>query len=146
MIGLILRIIGYVFAFLQTGTLFLLTAALLFVILPIAILGSAGILLVARLDMRKSRRRIEALLNGKRVYIFFAAGEFGLRSAEEMAQNADTVCLLISPYWVSPKSPDGSRFYLNLREIAPNVLLIRRYFYFHIRKKTLNAKQVVLIY
>ena len=146
MIGFILKIIGYVFAFLQTGTLFLLTAALFFVILPVAILGSATVLLVARLDMRKSRRRIQPMLTDKRVYVLFAAGEFGLRSAKEMAEKADAVCLLISPYWVSPKSPDGGRFYLNLRELAPNVLLLRRYFYFHIRRKRVIGNRVRLIY
>lgn len=146
MIGLILRIIGYVFAFLQTGTLFLLTAALLFVILPLLVLGSASILLIAWMDIKKSRKHVEECIQNKNVYVFFTAGAFTVRWAKELAQNENALCLIISPHWISPSSPACNRFYLNRRGLAPGVLLIRRYFYFHLRKKSLQKEALTLIY
>ncbi len=146
MISLIVRVVGYLFALLQTGTLVLLTTALFFVLLPLLLLSVGGMLLVAFLDMRKSGKKLKRLIGDKRVYVFFAAGRFGMAHAMELAQDDGTVCVAVSPYWISSEGQLNSRFYLNVRRESPNCFTVRRYFYFYIRKKILSPSGTVLIY
>lgn len=145
-ISFILRLVGYLWAFLQTGTLVLLTTALFFIILPILAVITLGILLTAFLDMRKSRKKLEREIENKEVYVYFSLGDFGTATAKQMARDRPCVCLAVSPHWIASDGPCGSRFYLNLRREDENFFLIRRYFYFHIRKKLLNPDKTALIY
>ncbi len=146
MISYIIRVIGYLFALLQTGTLVLLTTALFFILLPLLLLSVGGMLLVAFLDMRKSGKKLKKIIGEKRVYVFFAVGEFGASNAQALSREEDLICLSVSPYWVSPDGATSKRFYLNVRRESSNYFTVRRYFYFHIRKKILSPSGTVLIY
>ncbi len=146
MISYIIRVIGYLFALLQTGTLVLLTTALFFILLPLLLLSVGGMLLVAFLDMRKSGKKLKRIIGERRVYVFFAAGEFGSSNALALSQREELICIAVSPHWISPEGPLSRRLYLNIRRESPNFFTIRRYFYFYVRKKILSLDQTVLIY
>ena len=146
MISFAVRILGYLFAILQTGTLFLLTTAIFFIILPILTAIASVLLLTAFLDMRKSRKRMEREIGERRVYVFFNLGTFGAETAAEFAKGEDRICLSVSPYWLTAEGHRGNRFYLNVRREDEHFFLIRRYFFFHIRKKLLKSDQTVLVY
>ena len=146
MISFLFRVIGAAFAFLQTGTLVLLTTALLFVLLPLFLVVSVGILSVSFLGMRKSRKQLEHVIADGRVYVFFALGEFGSSAAVELSQTSDLVCLAVSPHWISPETAYSNRFYLNIRYETQRFYTVRRYFYFYLRKKLLKPQKTTLIY
>ena len=146
MISYIIRVIGYLFALLQTGTLVLLTTALFFILLPLLLLSVGGMLTVAFLDMRKSGKKLKRIIGEKRVYVFFAIGGFGASNALALSQGEELICIAVSPYWISSEGAVSRRFYLNLRRESPNFFTIRRYFYFYVRKKILSSDQTVLIY
>lgn len=146
MISFVVRILGYLFAILQTGTLVLLTTALFFIILPILTAVAAVLLTMAFLDVRKSRKRMEREIGERRVYVFFNLGNFGAETAAALAKGEDRICLSVSPYWLTAEGHRGNRFYLNVRREDEHFFLIRRYFFFHIRKKLLKSDRTVLVY
>lgn len=146
MISFVVRILGYLFAILQTGTLVLLTTALFFIILPILTAVAAVLLTMAFLDVRKSRKRMEREIGERRVYVFFNLGKFGAETAAELAKGENRICLSVSPYWLTAEGHRGNRFYLNVRREDEHFFLIRRYFFFHIRKKLLKSDRTVLVY
>lgn len=146
MISFAVRILGYLFAILQTGTLVLLTTALFFIVLPILCTVVVVLLLTTFLDVRKSRRRMEREIGERCVYVFFNLGSFGAETAIELAKGEDRICLSVSPYWLTADGHRGNRFYLNVRREDEHFFLIRRYFFFHIRKKILKADRTVLVY
>ena len=71
MIAWILRIVALLFALLQAGVWALLLSALLLILLPSALLLCLISLLAAQLDSRRANRKMQALLQGKAIYILF---------------------------------------------------------------------------
>lgn len=146
-ISLLLRLIGWILTALQAGTLVLLTAAVLFAVLPVLAALAAGILLAALLDTRQSLRRIQKRLDSRYVYVFFGSGgQFGEGNIRELSKMQNTAVLVVSPFWISSKGLGKSRFYLNLRQESEHLYLIRRYFYFSLRKRVLKPTSTALVY
>ncbi len=145
-ISFFFRLIGWILTLLRTGTLIILTTALFFVILPIATAIVIGFLISAFLDMKKSLSRLRKAIGERRVWVFFALGDFGWENALSLAQNEGYLCLVVSPRWISSAGHGSRRFYLNLRVESENCYLVRRYFYLRLRKKLLRSDKTVLIY
>ena len=147
MISFLLRLVGWIVTFLQTGALVLLTTAILFVILPLIVAFAAGIVLTALLDTRNSLRRLRKQLSGRRVYVFFGIpGDFGVKSIREFAAGENTAVLVISPFWLSAKGLNKRYYYVNIRRESKHLFLVRRYFFFPIRKKLLDPQNTVYVY
>lgn len=147
MISFLLRLIGWILTILQTGALVLLTTAVFFVILPVLAAFVAGVLLTALLDTRRSLRRMQKQLSDRRVYVFFGTeGPFGEGNVRELSERPDSAVLVVSPFWVSPKGLGKAGFYVNVRQESDHLYLIRRYFYFSLRKKVLKPADSALVY
>ncbi len=145
-VTLILRITGWLLTLLQTGALVILTTLVFFILLPIVLLGSVVVFLIALSDTRRCLRRMQAYIGERRVFVFFSPlGEFGASHAKSMA-SASSVVLVVSPHWISPSCLGNSSFYINVRRDGEHLFVIRRYFFFSVRKKILKSDQTVWIF
>jgi len=143
-VSLLLRVVSWIFAILQTGTLVVLTTAILFILLPILLISLGVLILLTARDLRQRIGWLLPRLEGKRVYVFFSVGDFGLQYARELGSGGAAV-LVLSDYSLFAPPQSGNRRYLNLQESGEGVFFIRRHFYLHLKKK-LKENDVTLVF
>lgn len=147
LISFFIRIIGWIFTLLQTGTLVLLSTVILFVALPLILAFLLGVAFAALIDTRKSFKRLSAALQDKRVYVLFCVnGAFAEANARALASDPSLAVLAVSPYRISSGGFHRSKRYVNMRQEGERLFLIRRHFYFFVRKHLLKPDQTALIY
>lgn len=148
-VALVLRILSLALTALQTGALVLLATALTVVVLPVAVATMLAILLTARLESRRTNRLLLHETQGRRVCVLFLAANaptaFLFANARDLADRGYTV-LLISPYLLSPRGMSRGRFYCTARAEAEHVYLVRRYYFFSLRKHVITAREAVYVY
>lgn len=146
MISILIRVVSVIFSVLQAGTLVILTTAVLFILLPILLLLLTLGTVAALVDRRRSLRILERELTDKRVYVFFCIrGGFGEENARSLARSGDVAVLVVSPHWISPTAFGSRRPFVNLRREEESLFLIRRYFYFSVRKR-LDPSRLTLVF
>ncbi len=148
MLRIVFQVIGWLIAVLQAGTLIVLTTVVFFFLLPLLAILLVVIPLITLLDRHKSKQRLsEAFSDSREVVFIFSDGPVVFQSAVELAESGNRTVLLVSPHWLSGRATDGSpaRFYVNMRQESEQVFLIRRYFYYCVRK-SVKDKTVVMIY
>ena len=149
MIVWILRILSILSLALRAGAFVLLATALFVVILPLTAVMMLAILLTALLESRRTNRRLLDETQERRICVLFLAADspnaFLFANARDLASRGYTV-LLISPYWLSPRGMKRGRFYCTARAEADHIFLIRRYYFFSLRKHVINARETVYVY
>ncbi len=149
------RIVGYIFALVQTGTLFFLALIVILLALPTVALIAFAMLLLGKLYSRRDNKKLIAALTDKKVYIFFPArtaefshGTFWKENMLSLAVREDTVVLVVSPYFLSRKSVTANkRAYLNYKQETPSLYTVRKHYYFSLCKKLqATCKSIALIY
>ena len=145
-VSLLLRLIGWIFAFLQTGTLVILSTAILFVLLPLLLLSLMGLLVFTLLDMGKSLKRLKSALDGKRVTVFFSLGRVARCTARELACDPKTAVMIVSPFWLSGAGTPCHRLFLNLYRDRDGILWVRRYCYLSLKRRLPETTELSLIF
>ena len=147
-ISLTIKLLTVLFSILETGALVILSTVLFLIILPIGSLLMLGILITALLESKRINQRLAAELAGKRIYVLFLrdgdANRFQTQNARELATHGTV--LLISPYWISAKGLYPHGFYCTVRREAPNILLVRKYYFFSLRRHVLKGLDTVYLY
>ena len=143
-----LKILTVIFSILETGALVILSTVIFLIVLPIGTAVLLGVLLTAVLASKRTNKQLASELAGKRIYVLFLHGEdtdgFQAQNARELATRGTV--LLVSPYWVSPKGLYPNGFYSTVRREAPHVLLVRRYYFFSLRRHVLNRLDTAYLY
>ena len=148
-LAFIWRILTVIFTVLETGVLVLLTTAIFLVILPLAAALMLGILITALLESRRTNRQMKHLLAGKRVCVLFLStkeNRFLEQNAAMFSHRENTAVIVISPYLISPRGLRTGSFYCTVRPEAENIYLVRRYYYFSLRKHVFGDKDVAYLY
>ena len=146
MISILIRVISAILSFLQTGALVILTTAVLFILIPILLLLLTVGTVIALIDRKRSLRILERELTGKRVYVFFCIqGDFGEENARTLARSGEITVLAVSPHWISASGFGSHRPFVNLRREEGSLFLIRRYFYFSVKKR-LDPSRLTLVF
>lgn len=148
-VAFFLRVLTVIFTIIETGTLVLLTTAVFLVILPLATALMLGILITALLESRRTNRQLTQWLDGKRIYVLFLSpreNPFLEQNATLLSKDEDTAVIVVSPYLLSPRGLHKDGFYCTARCENENVYLIRRYYYFSLRKHVLRGKEVAYLY
>ena len=147
-VAFLFRVLTVMLTILQTGALVILTTALFLVILPIAVLCTVGILIAAFFSARRSNEALRLPVANRKVYVLFMTeneNPFLAQNAKSLA--ADDGCVIIvSPYWISRKGLCRGRLYTTFREEFPRVFLVRKYYFFSLRKKVLNSSKTAYLY
>ena len=145
-VSLLLRLIRWIFAVLQAGTLVILSTAILFVLLPLLLLSLSGLLIITLLDMGKSLKKLKIALEGKRVTVFFSLGRVAHDTACEMASDPNTAVMIVSPFWFSGAGPTERKFFLNLYRDRDGILWVRRYCYLSLKRRLPETSERTLIF
>ncbi len=148
-VTLILNISAAILTVLETGAWLLLSTALFLVILPLLFATALGILLLSIWESRRNRRKLTCAIVGKQVYVLFPTEQengFLLQNAKELSERGTV--LLISPYLLSAAGGlnERPRFYTTVRQEAPNIFSVRRYYFFRLRKRLLNKEKTAYCY
>ena len=144
----LLKLLGFFFTVVETGTLVILSTALLLVILPVLALLMTAILLTAWIKSHHSNKVLSRALTKTTVVITFPRvpiDGFQLQNLRDLAARGYTV-LLISPRWLSSAGIRPSPFYLTFRREEKNLYLIRPYYFFSLRKRVLRSKKQIWIF
>lgn len=139
-----LKIITALLAVLETSAVFVLAASFFVVSLPVTVLISYAALLFTFFRGRRHRKRIQERIRQKKIVIFFppkhydtATDSFFSGMVRSEAQKGDRFCVIVSPYFLKSTGLDPNRknSYLIARFEEDNLLLIRRHYYFTLKKK-----------
>ncbi len=139
-IAFVLRIVSILFTVIETGALVILSTLLFLVLLPIGTALMLGILLTALLESRKTNRTLGARIAKKPCSVLFLSrsdNPFLEKNALDLASRGHTV-LIISPYWITPRGLHRGKFYCTARREANGIYLVRRYYFFSLRKHVLS--------
>ncbi len=157
-IGLVsttLQIAGYTFMLVQSGTAFFLVLILFLLALPIIALSAVGVYASARLCEHHDNKKIGTEIEDKNIYCFFPTrtaefshGTFWKQNIVTFASMPNTAVFIVSPYFFSGKGiRKNHRFYLNYTEESPGLYLIRKHYFFSLRRVFFNFRgRVTLIY
>ena len=140
---------------LETGALFLLISAFYLTFFPFFVLP-AGIAILSGILLGSRRRtQLGTAVKNKHVTVFFpvrgsgfAASSFFKANAVCMAAAADSVVLVVTPYFWSLRGLGGHGFFNAFRQEGEHLFLLRRRFWFSFYRKVLvrYATQMVLVY
>jgi len=152
-----IRIIFFVLILLQSGILFALSASVFAIYLPLTALTAYAPFAIAHIRRRTHNKRFKMVLHHRKVYILFPpkgfkqdGSSFMAGMAKDLAKNENCIVFIVSPYQFSRKTPMGkASHYLSAVQIRPRVFMIRRYYYFTLRKKVFSncsPDQIIEIY
>lgn len=147
LIAVSLRIASAVLAFLETGALVILTTAVFLIVLPFLGALMLGILITALLEFRRTDRHLLQLSEGKGVYVLFmtdAPSAFFAQNVASLAKKG--IVLIVSPHLILSHGIVKGQFYCTARQECKNVYLIRRYYFFHVKKKLLPLCRTAMLY
>ncbi len=157
LVSILIRVYSYLLLLLQFGTAFFVIVVALVLLLPIALLSAGCVLLSALLFYDRKNRYMEQKLNGKNIFVLFPTrdgefqtGHFWRKNIQELAKMKDgqNTVLVVSPFFWSFRGVFNRSPYFLVREEKQNVYLIRKHYYFSLRKKVLlnNKHLLTLIY
>jgi hypothetical protein len=114
--------------------------------LPFLVLGTAVTALLAALRSRRMNRLLRQALEYRHVRVLVPAGKsalrensFFIRNAQSMAAERGEAVVVISPYLLSPKGLGGKGWYFTARKEADGLFLVRRHYFFLLRRRVLDA-------
>ncbi len=155
LISLLFRIYSYLLVLLQLGTAFFVIVLGLLILLPLVLLGASTVAFSALVFYRRENKRMHRALEGQKTVVFFPTlgGELDTESlwrahVEELSQRKNTTVLIVSPHFWLGKGLTGKRFYFLLRKEAQNVYILRKHYYFSLRRAVLdkNKASLTLVY
>ena len=147
-VSFFLKILSTVFAILETGALLILSTVFFLILLPIGTAFLLGVLLTALIGSKRTHQKLSNELAGKRVYVLFLKdgkeNTFLIQNARELSTRGTV--LLISPYWLAARGIYPHGFYCTARRESPHIFLVRRYYFFSLRRHVLNGLDAVYLY
>ncbi len=149
LIAFLLHILSSIFVILQTGALIIVSTIVFLIILPLLTALMLGILLSALLEAQKTKRVLLPKCKNKTIYVLFATTEnssFFIGNAKELASHSNSLVLVVSPFWISPKGLFQKHFYCTARKEADDLYMVRRYYFFHLKKKVLCKQSTIYVY
>ena len=140
------KILLAVWAALQSGAIFLVSASFFIVLLPFSVLLAQITLLVMLFFAKRVNRKNLERLKYHSITIFFPADKaafssksffYGMTRAE--AERENRFCIVVSPYYWKSIGINGEKRkpYIASRLEDENILLVRRHYYFSLKKKVL---------
>ena len=90
-------------------------------------------------------RRLRAELAGRHLYVFavsdensLKAGSFFRGNAHMLADQPDCAVLVVSPHNIGTDGLGGKGFYLTARQECPHLYIVRRHYFFNLRRRVLR--------
>ncbi len=151
-----IKIASILFLFVETAALFVISTSAFFIFAILTFLTSNTLAFFTLFVRKRSNRENTEIISGKKVTVFFPPKEraFDIGSyltgfAEEQAKNENSVVIIVSPYIFKSTGFNASKKkYYASRMDGENILLVRRYYYFTLKKNIIDkySSQVTEIY
>ena len=138
-----LGILFFLWAFLQSSALFVLFTGTMAITAPLTVLFSYVALVFTFKQRKKLNRAILLKAKHKKITVLFPSkgrpfekGSYFSLLVNEMSNNDGMIVIIVSPYFFSPRTVLASdkKHYLNAREICHNVIIVRKHYYFSLKK------------
>ncbi len=153
LISLLFRIYSYLLVLLQLGTAFFIVILGFLILLPILILGAGIVIFSSLLLYRRENKNMKLVLDHQNTVVFFPTrggeltnGKFWRAHIEELSTRRNTTVLIVSPHFWSGKGITGNRFYFLLRKEKENIYILRKHYYFSLKRVILNEKRSSLAF
>lgn len=149
LVAILIKAFTILLTVLETGALVIFSTLLFLVLLPLLTAWMLGILLTALIEARKSNRVMQKRLAGKKIYLLTLSKDenrFFYQNARALAKDEKSAVLVLSPYWISGKGIGSSRFYCTVRQDGKNLYLVRRYYFFMLKKRVLADKELIYVF
>lgn len=144
------RVVLAIVTAIQSGALFLLFASFFLVSIPLTLVISHATLILTFLFGRRIHSVNQSRMREKEIVVFFPPKKNALRKdsffngmVREEASKKNRFCVIVSPYFWSAKGLDGTKKkpYLASRLERENILIVRRHYYFTIKKRIFATSQ-----
>ena len=144
-----LKIVSFIFAFLETSAVFILAASFFVVSLPLTFLVGYAALLLTLFGKRRAKMKVKEAIEGKSVTILFpqrgralTEDSFFSGMTRDICRRTGGVAIVVSPYFYSTRGISKSnKLFLSMRDEGDGVLLVRRHFFFSLKRKILKEKR-----
>lgn len=143
----VFRVATRVVTLAETSAVFLVWLSVSLVLLPILVLLMLMTLFFAFVRSDDTNRRLRTVLTGERVVLVPAerrqlknSGYFRAMVKDFAADGA--ICLVISPYFFAPRGLGGKGYYVTARREYERVYLVRKHYYFAMRRALLGKRNV----
>lgn len=115
-------------------------------VLPFLFFGTALLTLLAYLRSRRMNRILRRELTDRRIRVLVPPrgpalnpGSFFIRNARAMAAEEDVTVVVVSPYLFATRGVGGHGGFFTARKEADGLYLVRRHYFFVLRRKILDA-------
>ncbi len=151
LISRIISIVAAILTLMGTGAAVLVLGVLCLLVLPLATLAAGGTMLLGLFGRKRQNRRLAPQLPRHTVYLFFPgeleSHSYTAATMKELAARERCTVFVVSPYAWSSKGVGGRGFYINARQEAPHLYLLRRHYFFFFRRLLREAsyQRIVVI-
>ena len=151
-------ILSAIFIFIESSAVFVISASFFIVSIPITLFISNLTIIVSHFNTRKKIAQSRTALENKKITVFFPSKKSQLWGdtyqngfIKDTAKNENSFCIIVSPYVfkTSGVTAEKSHVYYTSRAEYDNVLIVRRHYYFTLRKRVLsrlNSNDITEIY
>ena len=149
------RLVAYLFraslfilTVLEAGILAVTATILLLLLLPPLVLFAVGILLAVLIESPHRNHYFWDQTMQKRIYVLFLQdpdSAFFKGNARSLASD-DSIVIIVSPFWLSPRGIRGKSLYSTARREYKNVYIVRRYYYFTLKRHVLTKRNTAFLY
>lgn len=149
------RLFPWILLLISTNTLLYAVAAVAVILIPFLLLALLSLATSALIRYKDVNARMAKQLAEKTVYVVFperakefSDSAFWKANALDLATRKDACVIVVSPFLLSPSGLSGKRFYFNVRREKQNVFLVRRHYFFSLRKNVLIPfiERLIFIY
>ena len=151
LISRIITITATLLTVMGTGAAILILSLITLLILPVILLLAGGTMLLGWFRRRRQNALLRREIADRTVYLLFLGtlrkNSFSAYTAHQLALAPQSAVFVISPYSWSVKGLGGEGFYINARQEAPHLFLLRRHYFFFFRQllKNSRTKRIVVI-
>ena len=150
-----LRLLPWILLLISTHTLLYAAVLAVAILCPIVAVAILSLLASTPLRYREVNRRMASKVKSGTVYVLFPErnkefekGTFWHANLRDLASGDHALVVIVSPFLFSSRGLYDNRPYVHMREECGNVFLVRRHYFFSLRKHVLllQAKRLILIY
>ncbi len=141
-----LKVLSFIWAFIQSSAVFLIIAGAMAIIAPITIIFSYIAIVASLFARKKLNSKMRRLLAKKKITVLFPSPKaFSKRSyfrkmISDISKEKNAFVIIVSPYYFSPKGiGDSGRYFLALRRENDNTVMVRNHYFFTLKKKLFNT-------
>ncbi len=155
-ITMTIKILTFVFVFIEAVIFFIISTSAFIISVLITFLLSHILMLLGMFTRKKQNKKNRILLTDKDIVIFFPPKGRAFDEASyfkflvgEYASKRNCTVLVVSPFLINSKGLFSEKKpYHSVRHDAKNVLLVRRSYYFNLRKRVIDdtARSITEIY